>query len=174
MHTYTWNQNFFARFSVCSSRRPINRRNKRLFKQILTDLRYKKIVNCVGRPGVGLCRHHDTRCCGGIQDGRHLVRSSLCAGAVVGQSAAARTDQTGEWKHKIFLWSAYRVDIVTNLYFSSTHSSPSGRFWPGKIADFLGLLDHACTLLKRNITKGVYLCYPLQKTEPIYHIYNPF
>ncbi len=54
------------------------------------------------------------------------------------------------------------------------HSSPSGRFIPGKIADFLGLLDHACTLLKINITKGLYLCYHLQKTEPLYHIYNPF
>jgi hypothetical protein len=55
-----------------------------------------------------------------------------------------------------------------------THSSPSGRFRPAKIADFLGLLDHVCTLLKIYTTNGVYLCYPPQKTEPLYHIYNPF
>ncbi len=54
------------------------------------------------------------------------------------------------------------------------HSSPSGRFRPGKFADFLGLLDHVCTLLKINTTNGLYLCYPLQKPEPLYHIYNPF
>jgi hypothetical protein len=28
-----------------------------------------------------------------------------------------------------------------------THSSPSSHFRPGKIADFLGLLDHVCTLI---------------------------
>ncbi len=55
-----------------------------------------------------------------------------------------------------------------------THSSSSGRFRPAKIADFLGLLDHVCTLLEIYTTTGLYLCYPLQKTEPLYHIYNPF
>ncbi len=44
-----------------------------------------------------------------------------------------------------------------------SHSSRSGRFRPGKFADFLGLLDHAFTLLKINTTNGLYLCYPLQK-----------
>ncbi len=55
-----------------------------------------------------------------------------------------------------------------------THSSPSGRFRPGKIADFSGLVDHVCALLKIDIAIGLYLCSLLQKTEPIYHIYNSF
>ncbi len=67
------------------------------------------------------------------------------------------------WKH-VFLCKLLEL----------THPSPSGRFRPGKIADFLGLLDHVCTVWKINTTNGLYLCYPCQKTEPIYHIYNPF
>jgi hypothetical protein len=45
-----------------------------------------------------------------------------------------------------------------NGNFNCTHSSPSGRFRPGKIADILGLVDHVCTLLKVNTAIGWHLC----------------
>jgi hypothetical protein len=54
------------------------------------------------------------------------------------------------------------------------HSSPSGRFWPDKIADFLSLVNHVCALLKVDTAIGLYLCYQLKKTEQLYHIYNSF
>jgi hypothetical protein len=54
-----------------------------------------------------------------------------------------------------------------------THSSPSSRFRTGKIADFYGLLDHVCALLKVNTLNDLYLCFRLQKTKHLYHIYNP-
>jgi hypothetical protein len=34
------------------------------------------------------------------------------------------------------------------------HSSPSGRFRPVKIANFLGRLDHVCALIKVNLPNG--------------------
>ncbi len=53
-------------------------------------------------------------------------------------------------------------------YVVLTHSSLSGRFRPAKIADFLGLLDHVCTLLKIYTTNGLYLCYLSKKhIQPI-------
>jgi hypothetical protein len=50
---------------------------------------------------------------------------------------------------------------------SLTHSSPSGRFRPDKIADFLSLLNQVCALLKVDTAIGLYLCFQLQKTEPL-------
>jgi hypothetical protein len=49
---------------------------------------------------------------------------------------------------------------------------PFRSFSTSKIADVLGLVDHVCALLKIDTAIGLYLCSLLQKTEPIYHIYN--
>jgi hypothetical protein len=46
-----------------------------------------------------------------------------------------------------------------------THSSPSDRFRPDKIANFLSLSNHVCALLKVDTAIGLYLCFQLQKQK---------
>jgi hypothetical protein len=51
-----------------------------------------------------------------------------------------------------------------------THSSPSSRFRPDKIADFLSLLNHVCALLKEDTAIGLYLLSAPKNRNSLAHI----
>ncbi len=63
------------------------------------------------------------------------------------------------------MYSAKCAGILDYVLPILTHSSPSGRFRPGKIADFLGLLDHVCTLLKIYTTMYLVSLLPSLKNR---------
>ncbi len=55
------------------------------------------------------------------------------------------------------------VITLYEIHLKSYSFFPFRSFSTGQIADFLGLINHVCAVLKVKTAIDLYLCYPLQK-----------